>query len=267
MLICGWGAIGEVRPREYLVFRPATILIAVILCLWSSLAQALVIKTGQNGMSSTATVNRALRADIMHFTVTVSHESDKEEDAAKLAGQRAAALRSALAERGYKVIGFDITNITARKQPSRIRVQTDQGLRQQIITKIDHTIDIRVSGFEKPEDVIQIAFEKGGEKINRINFGSTRLDSIEKELGLAAIDKAVDKARTWADHVGLKLGEVASVNVRPVTLNPRKRIDITSVEPTQSDQSQVYASAVATVTFKTVSDHGAATSGEPPSAP
>ena len=242
------------------MFRPATISIAIALCLWSSWAQALVIKTKQNGMTSTATVNRALRADIMQFTVTVSNESAKEEAAAKLAGQRAADLRSALTERGYKVVGFDITNITSRKQPSRIRVQTEQGLRQQIITKINHTIYIRVSGFEKPDDVIQLVFEKGGEQINRLSFGSTRLESVEKELGLSAIDKAVEKARTWASHVGLKLGKVVNVNVRPITLKPLNSAAITNVgSALEGGQSQVYASATATVSFNSALDESATT--------
>ncbi len=115
------------------------LLFAVVSSAWSAAAHALVMKPGPSGLTSTATVNRALPADIVQFAVTVSHESDKEEDAAKLAGERAPGLRSALIARGYSVIGFDITNITARKQTSRIRAQTERGLRQQVITKINHT--------------------------------------------------------------------------------------------------------------------------------
>jgi uncharacterized protein YggE len=230
------------------------------------LAIALLLLTtaagAADGVRATATASRDVPADVMAITVQVGERAAP----GALTDSPQAILAKALETKGWKLLerGTRNMSIAGAFGTRSYNVISSAGDLSDAV-EVQKQLVLRVTGYKRLDDVLELLARHGVREKLTIGVDHSNAAAVRQELEKEAIGKAIEQARIWANHAGVKTGRVLDLSVQSVpstasgmttitagsmTWVPGGAVDTTLSDPEQSGElPRLKLSATATVTL------------------
>jgi uncharacterized protein YggE len=166
-----------------------------------------------DGVKATATASRAVPADIMAVAVQVAERAAP----GALTESPQAILAKALETKGWKLLerGTRNMSIAGAFGTRSYNVISNVGDVSDAV-EVQKQLVLCITGYKRLDDVLELLARHGVREKLSIGVDHSNAAAVREELEKEAIGKAIEQAKIWANHAGVKIGRVLDLSVQSV---------------------------------------------------